>query len=294
MGAHELHAKPIAEIRTQLKQVSPVDTAVRQSALFLSIQHRDEQSLRYLIYARAVFALRDRLAHFLSALEAMDLLSSTLIVSYSDHGESFGERAVQGDQFEGDSFRGPVLDLEALAWDGSAVRLPGHGNSLYQEMLHVPLLAWVPGQQGRDVEVPASLVDIYATVLSWLKIEDPQAPSLAVDLLDLAADSKLESPSHRLLCSSGIAYGIPAHAVRFDRWKLVARESKGEFELYDLEADPGEVNPLNGDDTLMGQRLRGLLEGLESRARLRRLPPTITAEQLERLRSLGYLSGVER
>ncbi len=199
MGAHELHAKPIAEIRTQLKQVSPVDTAVRQSALFLSIQHRDEQSLRYLIYARAVFALRDRLAHFLSALEAMDLLSSTLIVSYSDHGESFGERAVQGDQFEGDSFRGPVLDLEALAWDGSAVRLPGHGNSLYQEMLHVPLLAWVPGQQGRDVEVPASLVDIYATVLSWLKIEDPQAPSLAVDLLDLAADSKLESPSHRPL-----------------------------------------------------------------------------------------------
>src|SRR5262249_8285654 len=77
----------------------------------------------------------------LETLSKEGLLDHVVVVVLADHGE----------------------DL----WDHDATRSPGHGHSLYQELLHVPLLMVAPGvvQSGRRIQTGVSLVDVAPTLL---------------------------------------------------------------------------------------------------------------------------------
>jgi arylsulfatase A-like enzyme len=83
-------------------------------------------------------------AHFASMIEGLErrgLSDNTMIVITADHGEEF--------------------------WDHGSV---GHGHSVYDELLHVPLVVKVPGitQQTTAVTDAVGLVDVLPTVLDVL------------------------------------------------------------------------------------------------------------------------------
>ena len=87
----------------------------------------------------------------------------------------------------------------------------------------------------------------------------------------------------------GVIFG-----VRTPRFKLMARERQGWgggwFRLYDLAADPGELRDVAAERRLLqaalALRLERWLEGAESPSGT---PAAISQEDLEMLRSLGYL-----
>lgn len=210
----------------------------------------------------------------LAELKRLGLYEDTLILVVSDHGEEF--------------------------WEHEAY---GHGHSLYEELLHVPLLVKLPAaaqksQIGRlgpigpigRITTPVSTASLFATVLDACALPLPASHPAAGSLLRAGGPP---SP----LFSQGLNRYEDRRAVRFGRFKYIRWTMSGKEELYDLERDPGERADLAGaspEELAEGRRLLEELEAEGRRARQRlRLPAGETAEidghTLERLRSLGYV-----
>jgi arylsulfatase A-like enzyme len=168
----------------------------------------------------------------------------------------------------------------------------GHNAQLYEESTRVPLIIRLPegrGPRGLRLAGLADLVDL--------------APTIA-DLFGLRGDPKLRELRGRsllpalaggpgkpvvLMRSSG---DRPRHAVRDARFKLIHDSASGRDELYDLDADPKERTDLAAGQPLRAayyrQSLHAWLLGLE-RAEPSDQETTLTPEQLENLRALGYV-----
>jgi len=205
-------------------------------------------------------------------LRALDALGEeSLVVFVSDHGEEFGEH-------------------------GS---LEGHGWTLYEEVLHVPLVLRLPrGEQaGRVVDAPVSLIDVAPTVLDALGL--PAPPEFeGRSLLGLARGD--EAPRGRLLFAQIDRAGARLRAVRGDHWKRIEVRDAGaatlglpvrEGELlFDLDADPGEQRDLSGRNELVSRYLSAALAAAEASGAQAPAPvaATLSPEDRERLRALGY------
>lgn len=89
-------------------------------------------------YDGAINYVDDQIQQLMGQLQRRGLARNTLVVVTSDHGESFGEHG-----------------------------LMTHGNALYRELIHVPLIFWAPGRipAGRRIDVPLSLTSLPATLL---------------------------------------------------------------------------------------------------------------------------------
>ena len=85
----------------------------------------------------------------LQALRDAGLSERTAVVIFADHGEAFGEHKLGGEP------------------------LYFHGESLYNEVLRVPLIVHVPGQAGREISERASLIDLAPTVLDLAGVPLP-------------------------------------------------------------------------------------------------------------------------
>ena len=76
-------------------------------------------------------------------------------------------------------------------------------------------------------------------------------------------------------------------------WKLIDHVRSEKFELYDLAADPGETNDLSGstdpDAIFLAGILSRELEVFRRRGRAESREAVLSDEEMERLRSLGYL-----
>ncbi len=95
-------------------------------------------------YDSCLAGLDHQIGLLLDELQRRGVLENTLVIITSDHGEQFGEH-----------------DLLL------------HGNSLYRNLLHVPLVVLFPGRvpEGRRVAEFVSLRDLPATVLDLLRLE---------------------------------------------------------------------------------------------------------------------------
>ncbi len=159
-----------------------------------------------------------QLGQMLAFLEGQGLMENTLLVVTADHGEQFGER-------------------------GQWV----HGNTLYQEVLRVPLLVRYDGAvpPGRVLPDPVQNYDLMPTILDWAGIPvgaDVQARSLRGLLTGAASDparpvfaevDSVNDPKHSLYFP---APRISQYAVEREGWKLIYYKDHPELnELYRLE-----------------------------------------------------------
>jgi arylsulfatase A-like enzyme len=163
------------------------------------------------------------LGELFAELERRGILENTIVVITSDHGEQLGEHG-----------------------------LFAHGNSLYMQNLHVPLVVVAPGRgvpAGRRVEAPVTLRSLAATVLDLAGAPDARIPgaSMAVTWRDGTA------PADQVLAEVSKGINSPRHVpvTRGDMKSLLAdghhyirNFGDGREELYDLGADPGEENDL--------------------------------------------------
>ncbi len=231
----------------------------------------------YQAYVVTVLELRQSIAGLLAELDVRGLSEDTITVVYSDHGEEFF------DHYQAQKSLG-------LLPPGRYGR--GHGHSLFQELLHVPTLIWHPDHPGRALEKPTSLIDLMPALLEWLAIPSPRPRWPGVSISDVVAASDGETASDRHLFSSAIAYGPEQVAVRIGDWKRI-RYTAEQGDLFHLERDPAELEPLV-DDAVASDLDRRLDDYLTAEAAPGEAVPELSAEELERLQSLGYLQGVKR
>ena len=185
------------------------------------------------LYDAAIHLVDRQIGRLQRQLEDWGLDRNTVVTVFSDHGEEF-------------------LDHEAFSrrWnhDPRGIHGIGHGHSMFQELLHVPWLAWGPGvPQGVRSREPVSLCDFAPTVCDWLQV-DPLPLPVASGELDQALVGRSQVKSHsfpeagdRLLLSEALAYGPDLVALRRGRWKLVAHRDGRVLALFDLLGGPEEL-----------------------------------------------------
>ncbi len=216
----------------------------------------DEADLRYIVatYDALISSMDRALELLVHYLRANGLYDSTLVVFTSDHGEEFGEHGWMG-------------------W---------HSHSLFDELLHVPLVLKLPGahEAGRSVDAPVRLIDVAPTILDILGLEAPETFD-GRSLLPLIDGSSLaELPAVGMIDESKQEY----FSIRQDAWKWLNGR------LYDLRTDPSEQNDLARSNPAKAREMRRKLENLlERRSPLKSQGSELSDETQERLRALGYL-----
>lgn len=127
---------------------------------------------------------------------------------------------------------------------------PGTKNTPYDEAARVPLVAWGPGfPPGRTVETPTIHQDITATVAAVAAATPRLGDQAGTDLRSIAAGA-LDEQRPVLLQRREVGDltvpdgdGVVVWPYKLLRWADVDET----LELYDLDADPGELTNLAGD-----------------------------------------------
>jgi arylsulfatase A-like enzyme len=219
-------------------------------------------------YDGEIHYLDDQLRIFFSILNERGLLENTLVVLLADHGEEF-------------------LDHGGI----------GHALSLYDELLHVPLIFWYPGviPAGVTREEMVMQSDILPTLASLVKVNWDELPVYGTSLFYPASSPESKDyEDDRILYAEVITYKTHnlIKAVRTCEDKLILTITNGhifEREYYDLSSDPGEKNSLyspNDPHTRLLEKLIyqiGRQKGISSK----RVP--LDEKHINELKSLGYL-----
>lgn len=204
----------------------------------------------------------DAVGRVIEALRESGRWERTLFVLTSDHGEAFGEHG----------------DFQ-------------HNSTLFDEMLHVPLVVRLPGggvPEGVDTASPAALADVVPTVLGYLGL----VPRPEVWGLDLLARGR-DGGSERFLYHRTNHRARPLLSIRSRRWKAITALGVRTPMLFDLAADPDERNDLSAAMPRhfagLAARLRDFLADWEERVPAAVEDVELSADEIELLRSLGYV-----
>ena len=200
------------------------------------------------------------------ALRAKGLYDNTVIVVTADHGEAFGEH--------GETH---------------------HGVFLYDETMHVPMVIKLPKQRaaGRRIDSRVRLVDIAPTLLGEASLPVPAA------MQGESLRSMLTVPHGSTTDEDRPAYAETTYAHRAFHWSVLRSWRSGKYlyvraperELYDQSTDAGATHNLAADAKAVSDTLDGQLEGFRKKTSSGAVKgASLTAEQAESLRALGYLS----
>ncbi len=236
---------PARIFRTQIDRINAGE---------MEMSPRDYQYLLDL-YDAELFRADEILGTLFDHLRELGILDNTIVVIFADHGEEFGEHQQWG----------------------------RHNHSLYNELLHVPLIMRGPGvASGARIDATVSAVDIAPTLVALAGIETPDL-FMGGNLEPLWSGQENESrpivsehKTERILISGGYKFFSDGR-------------------LFDLRVDPTEQVDIAADNPGVVERLQRELDDWVGRflAMAGEVdtsgPVSLTREQKRRLRALGYL-----
>jgi choline-sulfatase len=163
------------------------------------------------------------LGRVLEALAKRPFADRTIVIITSDHGEAFGEHG-----------------------------LYRHGFEVWEELVRVPLVIYVPGVTPRRVSVRRSAIDIVPTILDIFGVPSPppgekgafHGVSLLPDVL--APPGYLPTPRVVYVDMPAGPYNDSREAYIEDDMKLITSGPRA-LGLFDLKTDPGEKHDLLDD-----------------------------------------------
>lgn len=166
------------------------------------------------------------LGDVLAELHNLDLYERSIIVVFADHGEEFREH-------------------------GGLT----HSTTLYNEVIHVPLIVRVPGFKPRVVTTPVGLIDVAPTILDLLNLPPPPGIQ-GRSLLPLMQGEKI-APGMEDIYTETLRYR--KKAIQHGDWKLIYDYRHYTFELYNLKDDPGETKNLYDRESEKASEMRNRL-----------------------------------
>jgi arylsulfatase A-like enzyme len=206
------------------------------------------------------------LRDLVGTLEQRGVLSDTLLVVTSDHGETFSERSRLNER----------------------VRLRAHKWGIHEELTHVPLVVSYPGQEeGEVVEQVVSLTDT-PDLLRAATENDPEDP--------LVSDDPVLASTFRLPESKRSKYGsIDDIDTYIGPWRAVYENHEGGVRKYARKGDfaltadivgAGDVSVVSRDDD---GRVSGAYDRLSDGDIVTEEAAEIDEELEQQLEDLGYI-----
>ena len=209
---------------------------------------------------------------FLAEFKALGLDKNTIFFIVSDHGEEHGQH------------------------DGW-----GHGHSVYQDLLAVPLIVRWPGAvpAGKRVSAAVSTLDIGPTVLEATGVAIPDAFQ-GTSLLGHAWDTPPQGP--------WVAFSYfqeNRRVARAQNWKLIIKKNL-QTTLFNLAADPGEKEELKPSKHPIAMRYLRIMTGQylgakdygawakastadKPKKKVKEIQGDLNPETCAQLKQLGYL-----
>jgi arylsulfatase A-like enzyme len=236
-------------------------------------------------YDGSILAMDTEIARLVQRLDERGLGGRSLLALYADHGEEFHDHG--------------------RMW---------HGQGVYGEMIRVPLILWSPGRiaAGLNIEEPVQLIDVMPTLLELSGLPVPkgvQGQSLRPLLAPPAGTGTVRAASgwnrrpaiaeKQPMGDARYPQAAESYAIIDGRWKLIHNVARPpdlpEFELFDFYRDALDQKNLAAENPEVVSRLSRALDAWHQGAQAARLKPDsetvkgLSPEQLEQLRSLGYV-----
>jgi arylsulfatase A-like enzyme len=212
------------------------------------------------------------IGELIQKIKKQGLYENSLIIFLSDHGESFGEHGYFG-----------------------------HGRRLYNSCLHVPLIVKFPGNESKGTEVDrtVSLLDIAPTIFSLTGYPVPD---------EWEGNNLFERKNNRVMFFESYKGAVHSEKsemfrlkVRPVRYGLVKNDYKlifdDGFEAYDLKNDRFELSNIYSNPDGIFAEMTPLLKEfmntvekfIEYSKKYHKQRSKLTKEELEKLKSLGYI-----
>ena len=195
-------------------------------------------------YAAMVRSLDDNIGRLMTSLKSSGLEDNTVFVFTSDNG-----------------------GLSTLRKPGpTSVRPLRAGKGwCYEGGIRVPLIVRFPQviKPGGSSGQPVVSMDLYPTLLDLCGIK--QNHSQHVDgesLIEFLKNPSIGSQEKTIVWHYPHYHGStwrPGSAIRKDNWKLIEFYENEKIQLYNLAADPGEINDLSGDRKILSNDLLALM-----------------------------------
>jgi len=208
---------------------------------FVNITNDDVRFWRAL-YDEKINSADTKFGDFIKQLKEIGLLNKTIIIVAADHGTEFYEH----NRFD-------------------------HGHTLYQELIHVPLIIWNPKiLGGKTIASQVSTLDIMPTVLDFVNIKPNTTASSQMKGISLASALQEKDMSRDVYSETD--YRLFTHKrsiITKDGWKfiLTLAESPNKTnikELYNLNNNPKETsNLINSEPRIAYELEQKLLKHLK-------------------------------
>lgn len=237
-------------------------------------------------YDEEILELDKVVGKFLNSLDKA-VLDKTIIVIFSDHGEMFAKHGRFG-------------------------RVGSARGTMYDDVLHIPLLIKIPKQKNKLVNSLVQTIDIMPTLLTMLGLPDSRHPAQGMDITPLLSGSEEYINEHTFAGSKfaeneeGVAWLMHPfrslnESVRNREWKLIheIQYSEGDkvreetYELYDLRSDLHELRNIVDSRPLIASKLKTVLENWRNEAVNSGFQDTVSPQVypdalLEAAKKLGY------
>ena len=167
------------------------------------------------LYDAGIRYVDAQIQRILEKLKSDHAFDNTLIVISADHGEEL--------------------------WDHGSFF---HGQSLYEELLHIPLIVKLPDSvdAGRVVKRTVQGIDLAPSILDWMNLPSPdqfQGEKLG---------NALDKEPRDFIATATQAQFPTRYAIRRGQTKLVESLDLAEVQGFQLDKDPGEANAESPQD----------------------------------------------
>ena len=234
----ELNSLPPA-----LKELRQHNQDIDHDSVIMDLHPTQEQRHRQRAYYLAnVTMIDEKVGEIIDSLDRNGYLDNSIIIFTSDHGDCLTDHG------------------QSQKW------------TMYEQITRVPMIVWAPGRFGsaRAVDALVQQMDLGPTILDWAGIEVPsdwEAQSLS-EAFEPQGDFAGRDFVYCEQVKDGVLTGCEFMTmVRDKSYKLVHFLDEPDGQLFDLNADPNELNNLWNDPAAAREKERLLTELREWRIR---------------------------
>ncbi|MEX2176347.1 MAG: sulfatase-like hydrolase/transferase [Pirellulaceae bacterium] len=227
MARYERDKLPLPKDFKPLHPFDNGDQFTRDELLAGFPRTEDEVRRHWHDYCAVITALDGHIGRLLAALKEHEMFENTLFVFSSDQGLAMGSHGLMGKQ------------------------------NLYNAGMQVPLIVSGPGIRAGETRALAYVHDIFPTVCDLAGVAIPEG-----------LDGRSQRPvingnSEGVRDSLFFAYRDVQRGIRDERYKLLRYPQVNVTQLFDLQADPHELNNLAGE-AAQAERIESLTARLRA------------------------------
>lgn len=193
----------------------------------IDFRTRSDQVLKPIdLYDEEIRYTDEQIERFFEVFELSKYAKNTYIVVHSDHGEGFGEHGYQY-----------------------------HGQNLFNDQVHVPLLLVGPQLPSQSIETPVSLIDVMPTLLELAQVSALPPEPRGSSLLKFAYQPNADHHPIMIEMLKDSTHSSRRSIVDWP-WKLHYSRDYNRFMFFNLRKDPYETVDLTNSRSPAFQRVR--------------------------------------